>query len=73
MKRIVFLLLAVGLLTACINTNSDEPKKRGSSGKTLELLVVADPEVYRGDTKELVDSLLAGCRTACPSQRACSR
>lgn len=66
MKRIVFLLLAVGLLTACINTNSDEPKKRGSSGKTLELLVVADPEVYRGDTKELVDSLFGRLQDCLP-------
>ena len=31
--------------------------KRGSSGKTLEVLLVADKETYSGDTKNLIDSL----------------
>ena len=54
-----FMLAAVCLLWSCNNSinEHDKSQKRGSSGKTLELLVVADQDVYRGDTKELVDSL----------------
>lgn len=67
MKRIAFLLMAVSMLAACINPSSDEPKKRGSSGKTLELLVAADPDVYRGDTKELIDSLFGRPQECLPT------
>ena len=55
------------MLAACANPSSDEPQKRGSSGKTLELLVVADPDVYCGDTKELVDSLFGRPQECLPS------
>lgn len=36
------------------------PQKKGSSGKTLEMLVVANRDVYCGDTKALIDSLFGG-------------
>ena len=55
------------MLAACANPSSDDPQKRGSSGKTLELLVVADPDVYCGDTKELVDSLFGRPQECLPS------
>jgi hypothetical protein len=58
-KMFSVMLLAVSLLTACNNPKSDEPQKKGSSGKTLELMIVADKDVYRGETKELIDSLFA--------------
>lgn len=61
MNRKIFLpLLALLLLAACSGgpQNPDDQKK-GSSGKTLELLVVANPDVYRGETKTLIDSLFA--------------
>jgi hypothetical protein len=67
MKKIALLFMAVGLLAACFNPSSDEPKKRGSSGKTLELLVVADPDVYCGDTKELIDSLFGRPQECLPT------
>ena len=59
MKKVFIILAAVCLLWSCNNSinEHDGSQKRGSSGKTLELLVVADQDVYRGDTKELVDSL----------------
>ena len=59
MKKLFIILAAVCLLWSCNNSinEHDGSQKRGSSGKTLELLVVADQDVYRGDTKELVDSL----------------
>ena len=58
-KMFSVMLLAVSLLAACNNPKSDEPQKKGSSGKTLELMIVADKDVYRGETKELIDSLFA--------------
>lgn len=67
MKRLVLLFVAAMMLAACANPSSDEPQKRGSSGKTLELLVVADPDVYCGDTKELVDSLFGRPQECLPS------
>ena len=52
-------MVATIVLAACNNSINeyDGSQKPGSSGKTLELLVVADQDVYRGDTKELIDSL----------------
>ena len=58
-KMFSVMLLVVSLLAACNNPKSDEPQKKGSSGKTLELMIVADKDVYRGETKELIDSLFA--------------
>lgn len=58
MKKYLFLLLATVALCACNQQKpTDEPQKKGSSGKTLEMLVVANKDVYRGSTKELIDSL----------------
>ena len=45
------------LLAACGGQQTAGDQKKGSSGKTLELLVVADPAVYNGETKALIDSL----------------
>ena len=68
MKKIFVMLVAVCLLWSCNNSINaqDDTNKRGSSGKTLELLVVADPDVYRGDTKELVDSLFGRLQDCLP-------
>lgn len=60
MKRIVLLVsMAALLLTACQNNAdaTDGPQKKGSSGKTLELMIVADKDVYQGETKAFIDSL----------------
>lgn len=52
------LLLATGTFVSCGSKTSNEPlQKKGSSGKTLELLVVADRDVFQGDVKALVDSI----------------
>lgn len=67
MKKIVLLFMAVSMLASCINTQSDEPQKQGSSGKTLELLVVADPNVYRGEIKDLIDSLFGRPQDCLPT------
>ncbi len=69
MKRIVIMLVAACLLGACNSSinNQDDSQKRGSSGKTLEMLVVADPNVYCGDTKALVDSLFGRPQECLPT------
>lgn len=59
-KAIAALLIAVASTLLCC-CNSPETKalgKRSSSGKTCEVMVVADRDVYVGDTKALIDSLL---------------
>ena len=62
-------MAAVCLLWSCNNSinEHDDSQKRGSSGKTLELLVVADQDVYRGDTKELIDSLFGRPQKCLPT------
>lgn len=52
-------LLCVLLCSACKDPTSQALMKKGSSGKTLELLVVADRNVYTGSTLQLIDSLFA--------------
>lgn len=57
MKRIILAIAIVAMavyLASC--TNSMSGQKRGSSGKTLEVLVVANKNVYYGNVK---DSILA--------------
>lgn len=59
MKRITLTLLLGALLLAACNSGENKALvKKGSSGKTLEVLVVGDRGVYDGDVKELTDSLL---------------
>ncbi len=53
------LTLAV-MVAACGGNEKKELEKKGSSGKTLEILLVADHEVYNGDVKDLIDSLFRG-------------
>lgn len=65
MKKLLCLFWATLTLLSCSQQQqSDEPQKKGSSGKTLELLVVADNDVYTGDTKNLIDSLF-NCPQVC--------
>lgn len=47
----------VVLMAACNGDNKSVMEKRGSSGKTLEVLFVSEKDVYSGSTKALVDSL----------------
>lgn len=64
MKRTVLLALVALLISACTNTPNGEVQKKGSSGKTLEMLIVANQNVYAGDTKALIDSLF-NCPQEC--------
>lgn len=49
---------ALLLLTACHSRQTEAIMKKSSSGKTCEVLLAADKNIYCGDTKELIDSIL---------------
>lgn len=67
MKRLFFLFsLTCLLLASCINVQDGESQQKGSSGKTLELLFVADKNVYMGDTKALADSIFRAPQVGLP-------
>ena len=51
---------------SCNHKPAGEIQKKGSSGKTLEMLVVADQDVYNGDTKALVDSIFGSLQPCLP-------
>ncbi|MBQ9865070.1 MAG: DUF4837 family protein [Bacteroidales bacterium] len=72
MKKITFLLVVACLLGACNNSinQQEQDQKRGSSGKTLEMLVVANPDVYYGETKALVDSLFGRPQECLPQRES---
>ena len=57
MRKIV-LILAVILLVGCHSRQNEAIMKRSSSGKTCEVLLAADRNVYYGETKVLIDSIL---------------
>ena len=58
MKKILFMAALLLTFYACNNSDSKTvPPKKGSSGKTLELMVVANKDVYVGETKEFIDSM----------------
>lgn len=58
MKRLFPLFLALLLFAACNNnTKSPADMKKNSAGQTLEILVIADPNVYSGETRQLIDSI----------------
>lgn len=59
MRKLLLCMLTALALCACNNQTPDVAQKKGSSGKTLEMLIVADKAVYQGAVKELIDSLYA--------------
>lgn len=58
MRRITIFLFAALLLTSCHSRQNEAILKKSSSGKTCEVLLAADKNVYIGDTKTLIDSIL---------------
>lgn len=71
MKKLLILLFSIAILAGCGNKNGQPGqenedqkaentiRKKSSSGKTLELLLVADRNVYAGDTKDRIKELFA--------------
>lgn len=67
MKRTIYLLTVTALLLCgCSGQSKKINGKRGSSGKTLELMVVADKDVYTGEIKALVDSIFGSPQACLP-------
>lgn len=73
--KLLFYLLSLSILSvSCADrtekatgSSADEyANKRGSSGKTLEVLLVANESVYSGDTKRVVDSIFRSPQEALP-------
>lgn len=58
-KNILVLFLTVGMLCSCVSKQEAKTGKKGSSGKTCELMIVIEKEHFQGTTKHLVDSLFA--------------
>lgn len=56
-KVILSLLASIFIITSCSLNSTDEIQKPSSAGKTLEVLLVANENVYKGSVKELTDSL----------------
>lgn len=65
MKKLVFVLVAVLSVCSC-SIKTDEIQKKGSSGKTLEMLVVADKGVYQGEIQDLIDSIFEADQIGLP-------
>ena len=60
-------MLAAGLLfTACHSRENEAIMKKSSSGKTCEVIVVANKSVYYGATKDLLDSILLEPQSCLP-------
>lgn len=57
MKKLIFLLIASIILVSCENNKVKDPGKKGSSGKTLEMLVVCDRDLYKGETKDKLNEI----------------
>ena len=67
MKRIVTTMMAIVLLlTACQSRENKALVKKSSSGKTCEVLLAADKNVYYGETQELIDSIFREIQPGLP-------
>ena len=60
------MVAAVLLLTACQSRENQAIVKKSSSGKTCEVLLAADKNVYYGDNKELIDSVFREVQPGLP-------
>ena len=65
-RKYIALTLAALLLAGCGGQSGKSNGKRGSSGKTLELMVVADKDVYTADVKSLIDSIFGSIQHCLP-------
>lgn len=60
------MVAALLLLTSCHSRQNEAIMKKSSSGKTCEVLLAADKSTYRGDTKELIDSIFREAQPGLP-------
>lgn len=67
MKKLVFMVCAALLmLVSCQSRENEALMKKSSSGKTCEVLLAADDNVYRGDAKVLIDSIFRAPQDGLP-------
>ena len=59
----LLIAFSASFFTACLNSNNNG-QKRGSSGKTLEILLVANKDVFYGSTKENILEMLKAPQVA---------
>ncbi|MCQ2298003.1 MAG: DUF4837 family protein [Bacteroidales bacterium] len=66
MRKILLPLMCLLVLASC--SHNDVLKKKGSSGKTLEVLLVADAKIYKegSSTRQIVDSLFRSPQKGLP-------
>ena len=57
MKKFIIIIAAAMLFVACGGRQNEALKKKSSSGKTLEVLLVANKGQYYGMTRDLIDSI----------------
>ena len=57
MKKFIIIIAAAVLFVACGGRQNEALKKKSSSGKTLEVLLVANRGQYYGMTRDLIDSI----------------
>ena len=57
MKKFIIIIAAAVLFVACGGRQNEALKKKSSSGKTLEVLLVANKGQYYGVTRDLIDSI----------------
>ena len=57
MKKFIIIIAAAVLFVACGGRQNEALKKQSSSGKTLEVLLVANKGQYYGMTRDLIDSI----------------
>ncbi|MCR4660348.1 MAG: DUF4837 family protein [Bacteroidales bacterium] len=62
----ILLIATMALMVSCQPKSSTEPQKRGSSGKTLEVLMAVDRDIWNGTTTALVDSLFRAPQDGLP-------
>ena len=70
MRNLTIMFAAVLLLASCHSRQNEAIVKKSSSGKTCELLLAADRNVYYGDTKVLIDSIFRESQPGLPQGEA---
>lgn len=66
----IILLAALSLVSCRSGNEGGTVQKKGSSGKTLEVLVVANEDVYTGETRELIDSIFSAPQQGLPEMES---
>lgn len=56
-KIITTIIASIFIFASCSINDTKESQKPGSSGMTLEILLVANENIYTGETKDFIDSL----------------